>query len=278
MKKSALTARRSRAAFTLVELLTVIAIIAILAAMLVPVLSAVKKHALVVRAGTEIADIVNAINAYDTDYGRFPITSDEQKAFGTNDVTVGLVNEPQTGAFTTQYGMTTSNTPSFDNNSNVVSILMDVTAFPNGVAAPFNGNHVKNPKQTKYLTPHMSGYNPPTDVGIPPGGVDNWGIYRDPWGDPYIITMDANYDDHCSDLLYSHQTVSQNPPLPGTSYSQQGYNGLSNPNTSASDDFLYNGKVMVWSMGPDRKYDLGTAGAPAPANAGYNKDNVLSWQ
>ncbi len=277
MKKSALTTRPRRAAFTLVELLTVIAIIAVLAAMLVPVLTAVKRHALVVRASTEMQGIVTAINSYDTDYGRFPVTADEQKnngPGGTNDITVGLVNEPQTGTLP-QYGMTTTNTPSFDNNSNVVAILMDVTAFPNGTPT-WNANHVKNPKQTKYFTPHQSGYNPATDVGVPQGGVDNNGIYRDPWGTPYIITLDLSYDDHCSDMVYSLAAVSQNPPPPGT-YAHQGFNGLSNPDVTATDNFLYNGKVMVWSMGPDRKYDVGTPGAPAPANAGYNKDNVVSW-
>ena len=43
--------------------------------------------------------------------------------------------------------------------------------------------------------------------------------------------------------------------------------------TGASDDYEYNGHVMVWSAGPDSKIDPGNA-----ANAGANKDNVLSWK
>ncbi len=45
--------RRHRAGFTLIELLVVIAIIGILAAMLLPVLATVKKHAKIVQASTE---------------------------------------------------------------------------------------------------------------------------------------------------------------------------------------------------------------------------------
>src|SRR5882672_731577 len=76
MKTNLSTQRRFREGFTLVELLVVIAIIAILAALLLPVLAVVKKKALIVKAKAEMADLVNNINAYDTDYGRFPITEE----------------------------------------------------------------------------------------------------------------------------------------------------------------------------------------------------------
>ena len=62
MKKTSSAPRRSGAAFTLVELLTVIAIIGILAAMLMPVLAAAKKHAKIAQAKTEIQGIVTAIS------------------------------------------------------------------------------------------------------------------------------------------------------------------------------------------------------------------------
>jgi prepilin-type N-terminal cleavage/methylation domain-containing protein len=247
---------RFKSAFTLVELLTVIAIIGILAAMLLTVFPAVIKTGKITKAKLEMADIVNAIEAYDSDYGRFPISSSEQSAAGTNDFTVGA--------------MLPLAPISLDNNSNVVAILMDLTVYPNGTPTA-NVGHAKNSKQVKYLNAKISGYDPASNNPNPPGGVDNNGIYRDPWGSPYVITMNTSRNEQgTSDILYSLRSVSQNPPA---STNASGFNGLVNPIYSANpNNFLFHGKVMVWSAGPDKQY--GTM----PANTGINKDNVLSWQ
>lgn len=244
-------------AFTLVELLTVIAIIAILAAMTLVVIARVQRAAKIRKAQIELSDIVNAVTSYESDYSHFPVSTNEQAFAGTNDFTTGMM---------ASFG--TAPAYSYDNNSNVVAILMDAEYFPNGVATP-NLHHAKNPKQTKYLNAKPSGYNP-NSGGSPLPGVDNTGIYRDPWGNPYVITMDLSYDNKCSDLLYSLQAVSQNPP---TSTSTAGFNGLANTIDSggAGPHFLYSGRVMAWSAGPDKQFDT------SPANAGFNKDNVLSW-
>ncbi len=261
MKNKSTVARRFRAGFTLVELLVVIAIIGILAGMLLPVLAAVKKQALITKAKTEMADLVNAINAYDTEYGRFPLIKPEQAIAGSSDFTTGLVFGNGFRGDNASYA--------YDNNSNVVAILMDLEKYPNGNITS-NNAHVYNPKQTKFLTAKMSGYDYVANDPKPLGGIDNTGVYRDPWGNPYIITMDFSYDDKCSDLLYSRQSISQNPP---SSTSATGFNGLLNPDFNANNNnFLYHGKVMVWSAGPDKDYDIG------PSNQGKNKDNILSWK
>ena len=39
-------------------------------------------------------------------------------------------------------------------------------------------------------------------------GVGPDGVYRDPWGNPYIITIDLNYDDKARDAFYRNPTVS----------------------------------------------------------------------
>jgi hypothetical protein len=127
-----------------------------------------------------------------------------------------------------------------------------------------------NPKQVKYLNAKPSG--DPGTGSQPLGGVDNNGIYRDPWGNPYVITMNASYNEQgTSDIFYSQKNVSQDP---SASNPQTGFNGLLNPTAGGNtDNFLYHGKVMVWSAGADRKVD-----STAKANAGFNKDNVISWQ
>jgi len=255
MKTKLSSARALRAGFTLIELLVVIAIIAILAAMLLPVLSKGKIQAQKAQAKTEMAALVTAITAYNADYGRFPLSKVEQdsvKNNGGGDITVGLVFGP--GPY------------SVFNNSNTMAILMDLEGYPNGNPTG-NVGHQRNPKQVKYITPKLSGYNPATNDPKPPGGVDATGVYRDPWGNPYVITMDTSYDDKCADLFYSRQAVSQDN-------GQSGLNGLFNSDDSNGNgnNFKYNGKVMVWSAGPDGQIDFS-----AKAGAGKNKDNVVSW-
>src|SRR5947207_11229098 len=65
------------AAFTLIELLVVIAIIAILVGLLFPAFRAVQDQAKRTQAKNDLTQIVNAVNAYYTDYGKYPLATDD---------------------------------------------------------------------------------------------------------------------------------------------------------------------------------------------------------
>jgi prepilin-type N-terminal cleavage/methylation domain-containing protein len=241
-------------AFTLIELLTVIAIVVILAAMLLPALVAAKNAARKARAKTEIAALVTAIEGYDAAYGRFPVSTATQNAAGTGDFTFGGIYKISGGTWPNPIPANYQT-----NNSEVIAILMDITNYPGGGATANNG-HVKNPQQTKFLNAAMV-----SDSTLPGVGPDL--VYRDPWGNPYIITMDLNYDEQCKDAFYSLDDVSGH----NQTATNPGMNGLTTDGTP--NNFQYHGKVMVWSAGSDGKLDPSD-----PATDWENRNNVLSWQ
>ncbi len=262
-----------RKAFTLIELLVVISIIAILAAMIFPVLASAQKKAKVARAKLEIGQLVAAIRDYDAQYKRMPaskaavdaaVQADVDFTFGTFNVQCANANGPgffpAPGVNCTILSRTRTGTP-FNyqtNNAEVIAILMDLESYPNGMPT-VNQGHVKNTTHTKFLNAQFA-----NDTKSPGVGID--GVYRDPWGNPYIITLDLNNDEKTRDDFYCRQMVSQQN-------GQTGYNGLFNsrdPN-GGSGDFEENAPVEVWSAGPDRMVDPNGS-----ANSGVNKDNITS--
>ena len=226
----------------MVELLVVIAIIAILAALLLPVLAKVQLKAKIKRARMDIENLSAAVAQYDAEYSRPPgITPNGL------DITYGYSTATNGG------GASSTANVGIYTNSDVMCMLMDISA---GI----NLNHVKNVRHIVTFTAKQTSDTTSPGFSV----VDNQ--LRDPWGHPYVITLDMNADNLCQDALYSLPAVA-NPTHSGT----QGLVGLQDVNGDGV--YQLHGSVMIWSEGPD-----GLAPTTDPANAGGNKDNILSWQ
>ncbi len=187
--------------FTLVELLVVIGIISILAAMLLPALSGAKDSAKKAQAKTEMQNIAGAVRQYNAEYNRYPIPPQIAKTLtaASPDYTFGTMN------MTGSRARLLKNNKGEDlpkiaspgrlqiSNAELVAILQDVEAFRNGRPTS-NRNHKLNSRKVMFL-------NAKNVKNTQPGvGLD--GVYRDPWGNPYIVTVDGNYDGKVIDAFY----------------------------------------------------------------------------
>ena len=260
-------ARRAGRGFTLFELLVVIAIIGILAGLLLPALGKAKVAARVAQAKIDIKNIEGSISKYENDYSRYPASPKAREAAKDGDFTFGTWNFQPGGnsvLMSNKKGPLPDiqNTPTrtdYENsNAEIMSALLDFERFKNNMAT-WNLNHALNPNKTVYLN-----VKEVSDLKSPGVGPD--GVFRDPWGNPYIITLDLNADNKCRDAFYKLASVSH---VPG-GRAEQGLNGLYRSTTG--DTFEANKTIMVWSFGPDGKIS-----EAVPANAGVNKDNILSW-
>jgi prepilin-type N-terminal cleavage/methylation domain-containing protein len=245
----------SRFGLTLVELLAVLAIIGILSAILIPAIFRTKTQSKTQRARIEMAQIAAAVANYESGYGTLPVSEQANRAAAltSEDMTYGgLVAETQTWLAGPGY---------LTNNCEVMAVLLDLEFYGDG-AATINLGHVKNPRHSKLLEASMAG-----GTNATPGiGVD--GLYRDPWGSPYVLTLDLNRDGRLRDALYRRPEVSQDPDNP-----ERGLVGLVKTTTAdGTAVFEASGRIIVWSAGPDRHLST-----EQKANQGVNRDNVLSW-
>jgi prepilin-type N-terminal cleavage/methylation domain-containing protein len=221
--------------FTLIELLTVIAIIGILAAILLPTLAQMKEKGKAGRARVEMSGLESGIGQFEAEYNQMP-GSKAAAAAAAPDFTYG------SGIGTPGPGYNPA-------NAELIIILMSLNLPP-------NDDHRRNPRKIAFL-------NPKEVSGTAPGVSTTDRVFRDPWGSPYVITMDMNDDNKCLDAFY------RQPALLGSR------RGLTQIPVGApyAGEYELNRPVMIWSLGKDAQADKGV-----PCNEGVNKDNILLWQ
>ena len=199
--------------FTLVELLTVIAIIAILMGLLFPAMGIVKEQARKAEAKTACTAIVTAVKAYNTEYGKYP--------------------NPNSSPTDALFGGKPSTT-----NGELFNILRALDVTP-------NSKHIFNPRRILFFEGKAA-----SNKETPKGGFADNGTFYDPWGTPYGIVIDFDYDNTVDKLPYTDFTGTGKSPQTG---------------------------CAVFSLGKDGI--VGSASSPGAYKTGSNtSDDVVSWQ
>jgi hypothetical protein len=180
------------------------------------------------------------------EYGHFPVGEG-----------VDASNEVTHRSYTFGWDDSLANNSTEAGNSDLLAILRATTNLPNGEPVTVNLDHAHNPRKYQFIHARLAPDNRSSGVGLD-------GNYRDPWGNPFVITLDLDRDGFCLDPVYSQPAVG----LP------TGLRDFSNPvRTNWQGRLELPCRVLIWSRGPD-----GNADPTIRADQGVNQDNVLSWE
>ncbi len=233
----------NRRAFTLIELLVVITIIAVLAGLLLPVTQRVLENSRKVTAKNTEAQIVAAVNSYQTDYGQYPVY------VGNNatpmDTTFGVDSGDNKTLFNVLRALNAN-----DANTKTLNTRQSVY---------FESKNVKNagnPRDGFVVTTPAKGNK---DVTL------NTGDLVDPWGNLYLVRIDTNYTNAVLNP-YANASANANDDA-----------ATSSDPTSADYKKVLRTGVIAWTWGNDGVLGPKPSGFAAPYTPTPG-DDVVSWQ
>ena len=153
--------------FTLIELLIVIALITVLAGLLFPAFVGVLNSAKKTQAKNDLTQIATAVNAFYTEYGKYPLA-----AGIITDTTFGPGGSPAT-------------------NETLFTELRGCTAVTGSCPAVA----VLNTRQIVFVSPPdvKDPTKPRSGIATQTVGSIPLGSYVDPWGTNYVIRIDGGY-------------------------------------------------------------------------------------
>ena len=185
--RNALQQWRDERAFTLIELLVVIAIIIILAGLLFAGLRGAQEQARRTQAKNDLTQIVTAVNAFYTEYGKYPIV--------TADTTITNTSVPSNA-----------------------DLFYSLRAVALGANALVNGVPAVNPRAIVFINPPdvKVPANPRSGVATQDATVNGVlipnGSFVDPWGTTYRVAIDGTYDNQIANP-YTTNTGAGTSPL-----------------------------------------------------------------
>lgn len=161
--------KRTIRKFTLVEMLTVIAIIGILAAIVVPAVILARQRGLVTSAQSDIKSIMTALKQLDSDYGK--ALKKDGSSYKIGDKTASTSSDVATLTGDAYNAM-----------------IAELTVPKNSA---FTSTHPVsvNKRKKVYLDPRKE-----FDPGAAYTGQTGT-LWRDPWGNPYVIYIKVTRDD-----------------------------------------------------------------------------------
>jgi prepilin-type N-terminal cleavage/methylation domain-containing protein len=159
--------KRNRAAFTLIEMIVVMLIIATLTALFMGAATSAFDRARRTQAKNDVTQLVTAINAFYTEYGKYPVPS-------------AVAGDAFYGTLPTGVPL-----PTGCSNAGTNNVLLDILR---GI------DTTNNPRTIVFLSPGGAKNTTPPRGGIVATGQPFAGQYFDPWGSPYAIEIDSGYD------------------------------------------------------------------------------------